>query len=329
MSLFWLNSDSLAREHDHSMKLSILVPTLFPDKAHQAIDALRPQLAGIAHEFVVVSPHEMAGPAIVYVAETERRGPTAAHHAALARARGEIVLVAADDIRFAPTAIAETLANFADPQRPFPMAVTYPRIVLGQVVAHVFCGRVTPSFFAIGREDVDAAGGWIDLRFVAGYGDCDLGFRIIENGGKVRLLQSPFLEHLDPAAVAPTKFNRAQLEKDFRYFLEKWGRCVDPAWGTDEYGMNFMVPVKFLPLVTNEPASMVVDGPDAIRDLRILARLWESSCRSGSDMPVEVAANALKYLRWSSAAGATPPMVVVRNRLHAVMVQPTRAPSAP
>ncbi|MFN8759609.1 MAG: glycosyltransferase family 2 protein [Tagaea sp.] len=305
------------------MKLSILIPTLFPDQARAAIDALRPQLTGIAHEFVVVSPHEISGQAIIHVPELESRGPTAAHHAAFARARGEIVLVAADDIRFASTAIAETMANFADPRRPVPLVTTYPRIVGHFAMAHVMYGRVVPTFFAIGRADVTAAGGWFDPQFVAVFGDYDLGFRAIAAGGKVRLLGSPFQEVIDRAGtpVAPAKKSTAP-EEDFRRFRAKWGSAFDPAWGEAEHGINLLVPARFLPLVSAEPDCLNIDGLDAVRDLRVLARLALASLMDGADMPAAIAAGALAYLGWVGRIGDNPRHVAVCDGTKTFIARP-------
>lgn len=305
------------------MKLSILVPTLFPGQARAAIDAMRPQLTEIAHEFVVVSPHEVSGPAIVHVPETEPRGPTAAHHAAFARARGEIVIVAADDIHFAPDTVARTLAAFGDPRRPFPLVATYPRTVGHFAMAHVMYGRVVPTFFAIGRADVTAAGGWIDPRFVAVFGDYDLGFRVVAAGGKVRLLDPPFREVNDRAGnpEAPAKTSAAPAE-DFRRFRAKWGGAFDPAWGEAEHGINLLVPARFLPLVSAEPDCLNIDGPDAVRDLRVLAQLALASLMDGADMPPGIAAGALAYLGWVSRTGDNPRHVAVCDGTNAFVARP-------
>lgn len=306
------------------MKISILIQTLFPDKARGAIEDLRPQLAGIEHEFVVVGPHEMSGPSIVYVRESDPQGPAKAQEIAFRHARGEVILAAADDVRFAATTVAETLNHFAEPERPFPLVVTYPRIVGGfMLIAHSVFGRLTPSFFSIGRRDVEAAGGWIDLNFVAGYGDCDLGFRAIDRGGKVRLAASPFIEIGDAATgFAPTKFNERILGQDYRHFLEKWRHSADPAWGDVELEVNLAIPVHFLPLITNDPRSMTVDGPDAIRDLRILSRLGLTCLERKVEMPVRVAEAALAYLRWVSAVDDDPQQVVVHDRIRASIARP-------
>ncbi|MCM0018719.1 MAG: hypothetical protein NBV67_01870, partial [Tagaea sp.] len=77
-----------------------------------------------------------------------------------------------------------------------------------------------------------------------------------------------------------------------------------------------------LPLVTDDPRSMDVDGPDAIRDLRILCRLGLACLESKVEMPTRVAEGALSYLRWLSAAGDNPPHVIVRDRIQAFIARP-------
>ncbi|MCM0021846.1 MAG: hypothetical protein NBV67_17790, partial [Tagaea sp.] len=127
------------------MKISVLVPTLFPDLARAAIEDLRPQLQGVEHEFVVVSPAEISGERIVWVKEETPQGSVAAGNRAFAAARGDVVLMGVDDVRFAKGAVAEALSVFADPGRPVPLALTFAHRLRALDCVSVVFGRLFPT----------------------------------------------------------------------------------------------------------------------------------------------------------------------------------------
>ncbi|MFM7347733.1 MAG: glycosyltransferase family 2 protein, partial [Tagaea sp.] len=179
------------------MKVSILLPSLFPDLANSAIEALRPQLRGVDHEFVVVSPISFSGENIRWIQETERRGAVAAMQTAAEHATGDLLLITSDDFRFSDNAIAEALAAFADPARPFPMALTYPHRMRAIDCVFATFGRLATSVCAVGKADALHAGGAHDRAFRIAFGDTDLGMRIMAAGGTVRRARARVQELTD------------------------------------------------------------------------------------------------------------------------------------
>jgi hypothetical protein len=78
------------------MKLSFVLPTIFPTLAGGAIAAVHEAAADIEHEIVVVSPFEISGPGVRWVRERDPRGSIAECNFGFKHATGDIlVLIAA------------------------------------------------------------------------------------------------------------------------------------------------------------------------------------------------------------------------------------------
>lgn len=294
------------------MKLSVLVPTLFPDLARAAIDDLRPQLIDVEHEFVVVSPMEIAGERIVWVKEESPQGATAAGNHAFAAARGEIVLVAGDDVRFSKGAVAEALAAFADPARPKPLAITFPhRLRAFDCVWCVF-GRLFPTIFAFGRADAEMTGGYLDPGYRTGCADPDLGLRIWAAGGQVRRARANvrMLDDRKGHGEGPMKTN-AVIEKDVARFTGIWRPKFDPIWGENDGDFILQLAAESLRFLSPDPGTLALDGRGAIRDLRIVRALTVAAYAHNSTLPADAIEGGLKYFRWASKLSADPLQVQV------------------
>src|SRR5579885_347968 len=84
------------------MKLSILLPSVFPDQVAKAIDMIHATTTGVDYEIVVVSPFEVSKAKVRWVHEAEPRGNAPAQAAAYANASGEFVLGFSDDVSLLP-----------------------------------------------------------------------------------------------------------------------------------------------------------------------------------------------------------------------------------
>lgn len=294
------------------MKLSILLPTLFPDLARGAIENWRPQLRGIDHEFVVVCPREIGGDAIRWIPETAPNGSVAASQLAFRSATGDVAIMAADDVRFAAGAAEQALTAFADPDRVFPLALTYPRKERAIDFVSTLFGRLYPTFFAIGRADADRAGGFLDTSFRTVFADPDLGMRIWRAGGQVRRAAAVTRAVEDRLGnpEAATK-NEAAIDRDFASFHARWAPSFDPVWGTEEGGVNLVLSAEFLPLLSPDPGTLALDGRAAARDLRIARAMTVAAWAHNAPMPRAAAEAGLTYLRWISKLSADPLQVQV------------------
>lgn len=294
------------------MKLSVLVPTLFPELARAAIDDLRPQLAGIDHEFVVVSPAQIVGERIVWVREEAPQGSVAAGNRAFAAASGDVVLIAVDDVRFSKGAVAEALAAFAEPTRPNPLAITFPHRLRALDCVWAVFGRLFPTIFAFGRADAEKTGGFLDPGYRTGCADPDLGLRIWAAGGQVRRARASvrFLDDRQGHGESPQK-NNAVIEKDVARFADIWRPRFDPIWGDNDGDFILQLVAESLRFLSPDPGTLALDGRGAIRDLRVVRALTVAAYAHNATLPADAIEGGLKYFRWASKLSADPLQVQV------------------
>jgi glycosyltransferase involved in cell wall biosynthesis len=294
------------------MKVSVLVPTLFPDLARAAIEDLRPQLTELDHEFVVVSPTEIAGERIVWVREENPQGSIVAGNRAFAAASGDVVLVAGDDVRFSKGAIGEALTVFAEPARPTPLAVTFPHRLRALDCVWVVFGRLFPTIFAFGRADAEKAGGYLDPGYRTGCADPDLGLRIWAAGGQVRRARAHvrFLDDRQGHGESPQKTN-AVIEKDVARFAAIWRPKFDPIWGENDGDFILQLAAESLRFLSPDPGTLALDGRAAIRDLRIARALTVAAYAQNTTLPADVLEAGLKYFRWAAKLSADPLQIQV------------------
>lgn len=309
------------------MKISVLLPSLFPDIANPAIEALRPQLRGVDHEFVVVSPVPFSGENVVWVRETEPRGSIAAGQIAFEHARGDLVLNATDDFRFAPDAIAEALAAFADPARAFPLVLTFPHRMRAMDCAFAAFGRLHPTFFVTGRADAEKAGGLFDPGYRQAFGDPDYGMRVWKSGGRVRAARAHVRELEDRKDAGAAPRNQAALAADWDRFRDIWASGFDPVWGTDPIDACLMIAASALPVLSPEaPDTLAIDGRSAARDLRIVRSMTLVAYHNRANLTRPTIEAGLRYFQWAAKLSPHPLQVNVSGWYWAGV---TRAPGDP
>ncbi len=80
------------------MKLSLTLPTLFPEPATRIIENVRATVRDLDYEIIVVGPFDMSGPDIRSIREETPAGAAAAHMTAYEHATGDLILPQFDDL---------------------------------------------------------------------------------------------------------------------------------------------------------------------------------------------------------------------------------------
>ncbi|MSP49744.1 MAG: hypothetical protein EXQ95_10525 [Alphaproteobacteria bacterium] len=209
-------------------RLSILMPTLRPDYAENAIRQVLMCSHGHDYELIVVSPFPVAGERIRHVHEAAPEGDSAAYARALAAASGEIVMPMIDD--FAPAfgwldGLGEAIALGEKGGVPFCGSLHW--------VNHPWFNTAYDRYYAffpvMSRRSLERAGGYIDTAFRANFGDVDLSLRVWEAGGRVALLPKAAIYKARPedeARLSPYKRHGAQA--DFAVLTGRWHRRLGP-----------------------------------------------------------------------------------------------------
>lgn len=204
------------------MKLSILLPTLFPELAAVAIRRLEMCTVGVDYEIVVVSPQEVFGRNVVWVREDSPAGGVAAAVLAFQHATGDFVAVLTDDMRVEPywaeVVLAQALAGEAKSPGPYLCGIS----TCGFGLAFGLC---FPFFTFARRETVAAIGGlYRPHLFRSFFADPDLGMRAWDAGGRVEFAKGTFLTGF-PRGETPESLGKFKsYDSDVRSFLAQWGR---------------------------------------------------------------------------------------------------------
>src|SRR5690348_2140805 len=98
-------------------KLSIILPSVFPDDVAATIKSFAESTKSLDYEIVVVSPFEVAHPRVVWIREANPRGNVAANVEAFRHVSGDFVVAAADDTVVRPGWDELAIKNFLDRER--------------------------------------------------------------------------------------------------------------------------------------------------------------------------------------------------------------------
>jgi glycosyltransferase involved in cell wall biosynthesis len=306
------------------MKLSFVLPTIFPTLAGGAIAAVREAAADIEHEIVVVSPFEISGPGVRWVRESDPRGSIAACNLGFKHATGDILVLIADDNRLDPGALQLALTHLEtnEAQNPLLM-VGFPLAVRGMVAVGSVYGRYYPYFFMLRRATLAKLGGGFDESYVKFHADPDLGLRCWAAGGRCEFAPGALIRAVTDrggAGQAPDKA-KGSAATDFARFAGIWGPSF-PEWGTAQNTINLDIAVDLLPLMGG-PANTVAAATRAqILDLRILAGLTMVGLNHGARVGPGRALQALEYLRWLASVAPDVLNVVVKNGIEASLARP-------
>lgn len=209
-------------------RLSILMPTLRPDYADNAIRQVLMCSGGHDYELIVVSPFPVAGDRIRHVHEATPEGDSAAYASALAVATGDIVMPMIDD--FAPAfgwldGLVEAMALGEGRGEPFCGSLHW----TNHPWFNTAYGRYYAFFPVMNRRSMELSGGYIDTAFRANFGDVDLSLRVWEAGGHCALLPKAAIYKAraeDETRLSPYK--RHGADADFTTLTGRWHRRLGP-----------------------------------------------------------------------------------------------------
>jgi hypothetical protein len=216
------------------MKISILLPSLFPDLAKRSIESLRAGAGDLDYEIIVVSPYEVSGPHIVWSQEIgEARGCTAGYRQAFVQATGDIIMPWTDDVTATPNCIANCLAFFLKRESQtnlYCCGLNYKWDRGAGRFGTVF-GIYYPYFPFLGRHTIDCVGGFYASEYVGGFGDPDLGLRIWHARGRCELSAESVI------LPVPERHRHPKGQHKYSYFLQDMTTFVT-RWAID-YGRNW------------------------------------------------------------------------------------------
>jgi hypothetical protein len=244
------------------MKLSLVLPSLFPNAAHRAIANLRATTRGVDYEILAVTPFEISGPNIRWIREEAPRGVIPAHAAAYAAMTGDMLVALADDVILADNWAAAALATFREREAGrshFCLGLHQTNFVLSTVFGIYF-----PFFAVIRRPTLAAIGGYYDPIFVAHYADPDLALRVWKAGGRCERTPIPLISRVDREgveAVDPPVRSSASAERAKAVFAERWASTYGRGWSMAvREDFNIDIDAVF-ELVVGEDLSVFLNDP--------------------------------------------------------------------
>ena len=220
------------------MRISITLPSLFPDQLAKAIDLIHARTRSADYEIVVVSPFEVAKPKVVWVREDEPRGNVPAHRAAFAHAGGDFVLALSDDTELAPDWDSRCLQNFLSRERDqklFCLGLNLRTRTVGTAFGIYY------PFFPFARRSCLETVGYYPEPYRAHFADVDLGLRIWSAGGRCEFSEKPLVTLHNPPGREQSHKNKT-LEKDMAAFAARWAPKYGQGWDTSRLdGFNLEI----------------------------------------------------------------------------------------
>jgi len=210
--------------------ISVILPTLRPEKAHKCIESIAETSEGVNYEVVVVSPLDMCNlldgckgyNRIKFMKEEKKEGCNQAYTNGYENASGKYIFAIADDHRLGLDCLKK-LIEFMQPHDdeiflagarcygvygPGPENTTY-----GFYYAYTPCIR---------RDLVEQVGGFYDPYYKHYYGDPDLAMRVWHNGGKAELCLDAWVEYHNELDNIDLESQTNNSERDFNAFFQRW-----------------------------------------------------------------------------------------------------------
>lgn len=245
------------------MKLSLVLPSIFPNALHRAIRNLQATTHGVDYEILAVAPFEVAEEGGVrWIREEAPRGGVAAHTLAYAQMTGDILVALADDVLLADNWAALCLKRFHEREGGrdhFCLGLHQSNFVVGAV-----CGIYFPFFAVLRSSTLRAIGGHYDPAYIAHYADPDLALRVWKAGGRCERTDVPLIsrvaregaESMDP----PAKTGRSERQ-DIATFAGRWGSTYGRGWAFESMDdFNLDVDAVF-ELVVGDGCSIFLNDP--------------------------------------------------------------------
>jgi hypothetical protein len=215
------------------MKLSLTLPTLFPEPAMRAIEKVRATLHDMDYEIVVVSPFEISGPNIVWVKEETPRGSGAAQAIAAEHATGDVIGPMVDDMEFLPGWAKEGIETLlrCERGRPYAVGIGQTNLIVGTAF-----GIYYPFFPLVRRSTLDRVGGYFRPEFRHHFIDSDLALRIWSAGGACGFTENNYVVRKLRGGGDATMAERlagsrsASVRSDMDIFVQRWGARYGQGW---------------------------------------------------------------------------------------------------
>lgn len=211
-------------------EISVLLPTLRPDKARKCIDSIAQTSQGVNYEMVVVSPLDMCNllvgcqgyERLRFVREEKPEGCNKAFTTAYEHAAGKYVFAIADDHRLGQ----DCLKNLIEFMRPHDQEIflagarCYGVYGAGpESKTYGFYYAYTPC---IRRDLAKQVGGFYDPHYRSYYGDPDLSMRVWHHGGKVKLCLDAWVEYHNELDNLDLEAHTNNSARDFHAFYQRW-----------------------------------------------------------------------------------------------------------
>lgn len=213
------------------MKLSLTLPSLFPDALKAAVTNIYATTRSVDYEIVVVSPFEARGPHITWVREEQPRGNCHAHNVAFQHSTGDIIVALSDDALVLPGWDEQALAFLHEREGDAPYA-------LGLHQSNHFTGTAFgiyyPFFPMMRRRTIEAIGGYYPSEFRAHFADPDIGMRVWSAGGRCEFSPQPLIARVQRDEGPLERHKSASLDGDMRLFLSRWQPVYGAGWAGDE-----------------------------------------------------------------------------------------------
>lgn len=221
-----------------SVKLSLTLPSLFPEPAIRVIENVRATVRDIDYEILLVSPFEVTGPNVRWVREETPKGAGVASAIAYAHSTGDIIFPLADDIELNhgwATEGLKALLRF-ERDRPYALGVGQTNMIVGTVF-----GIYYPFFPMVRRATLEAVGGFYLSNYKHHFTDSDFALRIWSIGGACGFTERGYIvrtprEAGASAATAQQLANsRAEsIRRDMDVFTQAWAPRYGQGWRLED-----------------------------------------------------------------------------------------------
>ena len=259
------------------MKISITVPSIYPDACERALNNLRDATRG-DYEVILISPFEPPGGArknVVWLREdpATASGCNAGHALALKYFTGDFVVPWVDDHLIADGWDTTLVRYYEERENRFHKKHAGKPFSVG--LRHAWPHHVGTEFgiyypyFPFQRRSYLDAVGWFDPAYKKGFADSDLALRIWSAGGRCEWSDKAYIVvHHDDNRKDGVVFD----PRDMELFVERWAPVYGQGWQTGhirDFNMD-VVPEDFTGLVSDNTFHQ---NCPSFRD-RVLAGGW-------------------------------------------------------
>jgi MoaA/NifB/PqqE/SkfB family radical SAM enzyme len=217
-------------ENNFKFEISVILPTLRPEKARVCIQRIIETSVDVNFEIVVVSPLNLKEllsgcvgyDRITFVSEDEKRGSCYANTLGWKNASGKYVFAIADDHMLGMHCLRNLIAFMRPHDNEIFLAGTRCYGVAGPGCEHTVYGIYYAYNPCIRNEVVARIGGFYDPYYKCYWGDPDLAMRVWHNGGKTALCLDAWVEFHNVIDTIDSESQEKYKERDYEAFVKRW-----------------------------------------------------------------------------------------------------------